>query len=142
MRLSAAPGHRSQAGGCRLSQNHKVHRANGNSMMCFKKCLYGTLLDGVQRGEGRLARREAPPPEKAGWTGLITAGLWEHSGRGINHLGSPSPQERGLVKVRGPSHGETEREAPRSFSALPRPPCLHPHWDTPRQVGEDPPPSS
>lgn len=42
-----------------------MHWANGNSMMCFKKCLYGTLLDGVQKGEGRRAHREALPLEKA-----------------------------------------------------------------------------
>lgn len=31
-------------------------------MMCFKKCLYGTLLDGVQKGESGLARKEPLPP--------------------------------------------------------------------------------
>lgn len=72
MKLSAAPGHKSRAGGSGLHQNHKVQWASGDSMMCFKKCLYGTLQDGVQKGEGRLARREAPLLEKAGWAGLIT----------------------------------------------------------------------
>lgn len=43
-------------------------------MMCFKKCLYGTLRAGVQKGEGGLARRELwALPEKARWAGLITA---------------------------------------------------------------------
>lgn len=77
MKLSAAPGPKSQAGRIRLCQNHKVQWASGNSMMCFKKCLYGILQDGVQKGEGRLAQREAPLLEKAGWAGLITAGRWE-----------------------------------------------------------------
>ena len=71
---------------------------NGNSVMYFKKCLYGTWLDGVQKGEDRLARREAPLLEKATWTGLTTAGPWEHSGMGINHRGSMSPESWVLSK--------------------------------------------
>lgn len=76
MKLSAAPGHESQAGGSRLRQSHKVQWASGNSTMCFKKCLYGTVQDGVQKGEGRLARRKAPLWGKARWAGLITVRLW------------------------------------------------------------------
>lgn len=72
-----------------MRQDHKVHWANGNSMMCFKKCLYGTLLDGVQKGEGGGHTGRLFLWRRGGR--LITAGLWEHSGRGINHLGSPSP---------------------------------------------------
>lgn len=82
-------------------------------MMCFKKCLYGTLLDGVQKGEGRLAQREIPLLEKAGWMGLITAGLGEHSGRGIHHPGPMSPKSRASSKSRA-----TGRRGMRHLGAL------------------------
>lgn len=82
-------------------------------MMCFKKCLYGTLLDGVQKGEGRLAQREIPLLEKARWMGLITAGLGEHSGRGINHPGPMSPKSGASSKSRA-----TGRRGMRHLGAL------------------------
>lgn len=119
MKLSAAPGHESRAGGSRLRQNRKGHRANGTSVMCLKKCLYSTSRDGARKAEGRLARREAPLLKKGGWAGLITAGLWEHGGGGINHL-SPSPKSRGSSKPMARAKGRWQ-EARWSFSALPDP---------------------
>lgn len=66
MKLSVVPGHKSRAGGSGLRQNHKVRRVNGNSMMCFKKCLYGTWQERLQKGERGPARREAPLLEQVG----------------------------------------------------------------------------
>ena len=132
------------AGGSRLHQDHKVQRASGDSMMCCKKCLYGTLQAGVQKGEGRLAWRELEAlPEKARWAGLITAWLCERDSRDINQVGSPSPKSRVSSKPGAPA-AETKSTRPVALFCSPWAPGLPPHGDMSRllppgkQVGGGP----